>query len=343
MRRVGHQPRRHLQERAADVQRIGRVLGVALALQPFADDALRTLGDVGHGAAERRGVRQPKAGAVGGGRGRIPFGHRGVLSVGRSASYTGRASVEWVRPMRFSESGAQPSGARNGVQAGIPDARGPGIGGPRASDPAIAVPTSTPGTDGTIAKAACLPTTHLAVRATTLLTVLLAVGGCSSEPSWSSMNPINWWHNLEGGAIAEQRPPPPGTDQPPPNLDSVPPKPAEPDRAALANITDTLVADRANAQHLAAAAPLADPSLPGASPGLFGVGSTPPPGPPPPNPPAAAQSPNASATLATANAPPAPPPAAPAGPATPPARAPVGAVQSAPLAEPAPAAPTASA
>ena len=161
-----------------------------------------------------------------------------------------------------------------------------------------------------------------------LLAVLLTLGGCSS-PIWSSINPVNWWHSQEGGAIAQQRPPPPGADQPYPNLASVPPKPAEPDRAALQNITDALIADRANAQHTAAAAPLVDPSLPSAAPGLFGVGTAPPPGPPPPNPPA-----GASATLATANAPPAPP-APPPAPARPPAKAPVGAVQTAPLAAPA--------
>ena len=45
----------------------------------------------------------------------------------------------------------------------------------------------------------------------------------------------------------------------------------------IANLADALVADRANAQHMAAAAPLVDPSSPSAAPGLFGVGSTPPP------------------------------------------------------------------
>jgi len=163
------------------------------------------------------------------------------------------------------------------------------------------------------------------------LAVLLT--GCGSTPS--SMNPISWWHDLQGGKIAEQRPPPPGADQPYPNLATVPPKPTEPDRAALTNIANVLIADRANAQHLAAAAPLADPSSPAASPGLFGKGTTPPP--PPPGPVAA------SATLPAAEAPPPPAtPAAPlsggaqasAGPAPAPAKAPVGEVQSTPLAPP---------
>src|SRR5208282_4707231 len=87
-------------------------------------------------------VRQPEAKAVGRGRGGVPFGHRGVLSVGLSASYTGRASVEWVRPMRFSGSGAQPSGVRYRVQAGIPGARAPRPHVPAANVPAANVPVA---------------------------------------------------------------------------------------------------------------------------------------------------------------------------------------------------------
>jgi outer membrane protein OmpA-like peptidoglycan-associated protein len=176
-------------------------------------------------------------------------------------------------------------------------------------------------------------------RVACLLAVLLALGGCSSQ-SWSSINPINWWHGLEGGAIAQQRPPPPGANQPDPNLASVPPTPEQPDRAALQNIADALVADRANAQRMAAAAPLGDPSSPSASPDLFGVGTTPPPGPAP----APGAAPAASATLPAANAPPAPPSspapaqtsAQPSAPVTPPVKAPVGAVASNSLPEPTP-------
>jgi hypothetical protein len=102
----------------------------------------------------------------------------------------------------------------------------------------------------------------------------LVLGGCSSVPS--SINPVSWWHSLQGGAIAEQRPPPPGASDPYPNLASVPPAPTPPNREAMQQITDQLVADRTNAQHEAAAAPLADPSSPTASPGLFGTGTTPP-------------------------------------------------------------------
>ena len=128
------------------------------------------------------------------------------------------------------------------------------------------------------------------------------------------MNPVSWWHDLQGGKIAEQRPPPPGADQPYPNLATVPPKPAEPDRAALANIANALIADRTNAQHIAAAAPIADPSSPSASPALFGSGTVPPPPPPPPPAPAgerdAAGGGSAAGATRAARTAPAPPPAA---------------------------------
>jgi outer membrane protein OmpA-like peptidoglycan-associated protein len=166
------------------------------------------------------------------------------------------------------------------------------------------------------------------MRVAPLFAILLS--GCSSMPA--SLNPVSWWHDLQGGKIAEERPPPPGADQPYPNLASVPAKPAQPDRAALTNIANALIADRTNAQHIAAAAPIADPSSPSASPGLFGRGTA-----QPPPPPAPSGTQTASATLPAAEAPPpAPtPPAAKSPDVTPPpAKAPVGDVQSAPLAPP---------
>ncbi len=197
--------------------------------------------------------------------------------------------------------GAQPSGAGNWVQAGPVQAA------LRRWGAVLAVP--------------CVP-------------ALLA--GCSTL---QSVNPVNWWHSMEGGKIAEQRPPPPGADQPYPNLASVPAKPEPPDKDAMKKLTEALVADRANARYTAAAAPLPDPSSPSASPGLFGVGTVPPP--PPPGP--AGASASLPAVSAPPTAPPAPPaatpaPAAPTAAATapPPSPAPRKAVQSAPLEAPAP-------
>jgi len=57
----------------------------------------------------------------------------------------------------------------------------------------------------------------MAWRGGTALVVLLLMAGCSG--------PIALLHKAEGGAIAEQRQAPPGSDQPYPNLASVPPSP----------------------------------------------------------------------------------------------------------------------
>ncbi len=166
-----------------------------------------------------------------------------------------------------------------------------------------------------------------------ICSLLWLLQGCSAVPS--SINPVEWWHGLQGGAIAEQRPPPPGADQAYPNLGSVPAKPASADLKMHQQIADSLVADRANAHYAATVAPLPDPSSPSASPALFGRGTAPPPAPPTP-------ADAAGASLAAATAPPAPPAAAPAAPPpltaaarpTAPAKAPVASVQTTPLAPP---------
>ncbi|MBV9783609.1 MAG: hypothetical protein JO264_07285 [Acidisphaera sp.] len=146
------------------------------------------------------------------------------------------------------------------------------------------------------------------------------LGGCSSLPP--SINPVAWWHGLQGGVIAEQRPPPPNADAPYPSLGSVPPKPAPPDAAAHQSIANALVADRANAQYDAQTHPLPTPPARAATPALFGGAA-----------PARAADPNAaSASLAASSAPARPPPAP-----TPPSRAPRTAVQQSDLPAPVPA------
>ena len=174
------------------------------------------------------------------------------------------------------------------------------------------------------------------------------LGGCSS------MNPVNWFHQHEGGEIAKPQQATPGSNQPYPNLATIPPQPKPPNQAELESISNGLIADRAHAQYLAENAPLPDPSSPQASPGLFGIGTAPPP------PPAGV----ATASLPAATAPPAPPaatapaavsappPAAtsaavptpaprPSGPPAPPAKAPVASVESTPLPSAIPAPPPA--
>jgi outer membrane protein OmpA-like peptidoglycan-associated protein len=146
------------------------------------------------------------------------------------------------------------------------------------------------------------------------------------------LNPVDWWHDLEGGKIAEERPPPPNADAPYPNLSTVPPRPAPPDRDAMKRLTDALVGDRLNAQHTAEGEPLADPSSPTASPNLFGAGTLPP---PPPVTPGEASASLPAASPTPSRPAPAPAPAQEVAP-PPPARAPVAAVQSTPIAPPAP-------
>ncbi len=135
----------------------------------------------------------------------------------------------------------------------------------------------------------------------------LLLAGCSYVPD--QINPVTWWHDLSGGAIAEQRPPPPNADAPYPNLSTVPPKPTPPTIVERQKIADGLIADRANAHYAADQAPLPPPRPRAAVPPL-----------PPPDPNAT------SASLAAASTPPPPP--------RPPARASLTPVQQAPLAPP---------
>lgn len=159
-------------------------------------------------------------------------------------------------------------------------------------------------------------------RISTMAGLLALLASCSSLPS--SDNPAEWWHGLEGGVIAEQRPPPPGADQAYPNLASVPPRPPPPDRQRMGQISAALTEARASAQYAASAMPIAPPQA-GAAPAPPGATAQPPPPPaiastPPASrtaqrpAPAAGQAAapppaetGASASLAAATAPPAPP------------------------------------
>ena len=152
---------------------------------------------------------------------------------------------------------------------------------------------------GGIRRQRFLPATALG-RPTPPVLFLLLLAGCGSIPE--SVNPVSWWHDLQGGKIAEQRPPLPGAIDPYPNLATVPVRPAFTDAATRNRMTEGLVADRAHAQYEQAQAPLPDPSVPGTAPGSPGTRTpsfvSPPPATDTP-PPAA------SASLAAASAPPA--------------------------------------
>ena len=164
---------------------------------------------------------------------------------------------------------------------------------------------------------------HAAASLAMLAGAMLAgalLAGCSSGPS---LNPVEWWHGLQDGPIADVRPPPPSDGAPYPSLGSVPARPAPQDLASRGKIMSGLVADRANAQYTASQSP---------------ISTVPPPAAPPKRPSAteAATSDDTSgATLQAASAQPRAAPATASAAATPPRRAPVGKVEQATLAAPA--------
>ena len=89
------------------------------------------------------------------------------------------------------------------------------------------------------------------------LGALVLLPGCESvEQFYSTRLPvggaIDWWHGLQGGVIAQQRPPPPGASEPFPNLATVPSPPTPTDPATrrllaarLASARDLTVRDAA--------------------------------------------------------------------------------------------------
>jgi len=94
--------------------------------------------------------------------------------------------------------------------------------------------------------------------AAALLCALLAGCGTSASP------PESWWHEYEGGVIAQDRPPPPGINAPFPNFAQVPTKPAVlPATARQVQLQDlTETRDLSLAGAAAAPLPVAAPSRP---------------------------------------------------------------------------------
>ena len=86
-----------------------------------------------------------------------------------------------------------------------------------------------------------------------VIAALLALSGCSMP---TSMNPVDWWHDLEGGPIAEARPPPPNADAPYPNLASVPARPKTEATTQRTIVAAGLLVDRANAKYTETTQPL---------------------------------------------------------------------------------------
>jgi hypothetical protein len=90
------------------------------------------------------------------------------------------------------------------------------------------------------------------------LGLLLALGGCSDVPD--RINPVTWWHHLEGGAIAQDRPPPPNPQAPFPRIARQPTRPAGMPDWEWNQLSAALAAQRTAAQTYAAQNPI--PTLP---------------------------------------------------------------------------------
>jgi outer membrane protein OmpA-like peptidoglycan-associated protein len=87
-----------------------------------------------------------------------------------------------------------------------------------------------------------------------LLLAAWLLSGCSNKQATAT--PLDWWHNLEGGVIAGQRPPPPGSNDPYPNISTIPARPPAADVAAQQAIADSLAGQRDSANLAATQDPL---------------------------------------------------------------------------------------
>ena len=133
------------------------------------------------------------------------------------------------------------------------------------------------------------------VRLGLVVSAAVGVAGCSQNPV---LTPVAWWHDLQGGAIAADRPPPPGADEPYPHIYSIPPKPVLPSASFRDTVLTRLAQERDDTERLAADNPIVVPAVP------------PPPAPLPP-PPAGTEGVESTTANATMPAADAPPPAAP--------------------------------
>ncbi len=118
--------------------------------------------------------------------------------------------------------------------------------------------------------------------------------------------PFAWWHGLEGGVIAQQRPPPPGVDDPYPHVGTTPARPTVPSKTVRDSLTASLAAQRTETHRLDVDQPIPPPA---AAPAPAKAGAA--------APPASATIEAAGDAPAAAPGAPAPPPPKPAPLATP--------------------------
>lgn len=98
-------------------------------------------------------------------------------------------------------------------------------------------------------------------QAAAALCCLALLAGCGQveqfyDSKLSLDTPIDWWHQLQGGEIAEQRPPPPGVADPYPNLGQIPARPTPTDPATRGALLAQLAGQRDRTKQLAAQDPI---------------------------------------------------------------------------------------
>ncbi|OUI77758.1 hypothetical protein HK18_02980 [Commensalibacter intestini] len=94
-----------------------------------------------------------------------------------------------------------------------------------------------------------------------LLMGLLSITGCASNPIVKT--PVGWYHNLEGGIVAEPRLPVPGNEKTYPYVGLTPTQaPPLPSPALRAEVTDNLTKDRTLSDWQNTVTPLEIPKIP---------------------------------------------------------------------------------
>ncbi len=71
--------------------------------------------------------------------------------------------------------------------------------------------------------------------------------------------PVDWWHQLQGGPVAHDRPPPPGITDPYPNFAAIPARPTPIDPATRQSLLTRMIAQRDQATRQATRDPIAFP------------------------------------------------------------------------------------
>jgi hypothetical protein len=135
-----------------------------------------------------------------------------------------------------------------------------------------------------------------ALRGAAPAALLLLLAGCSDVPN--SVNPVSWWHGLEGGEIAKDRPPPPNPKAPFPHIAAAPTRPAGMPDWEWRDLQVTLASQGAAAHQYAAENPI--PTLPSSTAAAAAAPPAAPTKPVSPPPQAAAPSPQAASQPAAA-------------------------------------------